>query len=68
MRMLAAWAISAGVRFVYASSAATYGDGSAGMDDQDPQQLERLRPLNLYGQSKQMMDLHAGAKVGWNTS
>ena len=58
-RRLAEWALGAGVRFVYASSAATYGDGSAGMDDSDPRQLERLRPLNLYGQSKQWMDLHA---------
>ena len=63
-RDLAAWALSAGVRFVYASSAATYGDGSMGMDDQDPQLLERLRPLNLYGQSKLMMDLHAW-RHGW---
>jgi ADP-L-glycero-D-manno-heptose 6-epimerase len=63
-RALAEWAIGAGVRFVYASSAATYGDGSAGMDDSDPRQLERLRPLNLYGQSKQWMDLHAW-REGW---
>jgi ADP-L-glycero-D-manno-heptose 6-epimerase len=63
-RQLAEWAIQAGVRFVYASSAATYGDGSAGMDDSDPRQLERLRPLNLYGQSKQWMDLHAW-REGW---
>src|SRR5579863_8580607 len=35
-RKLAEWALGAGVRFVYASSAATYGDGSAGMDDSDP--------------------------------
>jgi ADP-L-glycero-D-manno-heptose 6-epimerase len=34
------------------------------MDDSDPGQLERLRPLNLYGQSKQWMDLHAW-KEGW---
>jgi len=61
---LAEWALGAGVRFVYASSAATYGDGSAGMDDSDPRQLERLRPLNLYGQSKQWMDLHAW-REGW---
>jgi ADP-L-glycero-D-manno-heptose 6-epimerase len=61
---LAEWALGAGVRFVYASSAATYGDGSAGMDDSDPSQLERLRPLNLYGQSKQWMDLHAWGE-GW---
>ena len=63
-RKLAEWALGAGVRFVYASSAATYGDGSAGMDDADPRQLERLRPLNLYGQSKQWMDLHAWRR-GW---
>jgi ADP-L-glycero-D-manno-heptose 6-epimerase len=63
-RNLAEWALGAGVRFVYASSAATYGDGSAGMDDSDPAQLERLRPLNLYGQSKQWMDLHAW-REGW---
>jgi len=63
-RALAEWALGAGVRFVYASSAATYGDGSAGMDDSDPGQLERLRPLNLYGQSKQWMDLHAW-REGW---
>jgi ADP-L-glycero-D-manno-heptose 6-epimerase len=63
-RNLAQWALGAGVRFVYASSAATYGDGSAGMDDSDPRQLERLQPLNLYGQSKQWMDLHAW-KEGW---
>jgi len=63
-RKLAEWALGAGVRFVYASSAATYGDGSAGMDDADPRQMERLRPLNLYGQSKQWMDLHA-LREGW---
>src|SRR6202162_5417628 len=63
-RTLAKWALGAGVRFVYASSAATYGDGSAGMDDSDPRLLERLRPLNLYGQAKQWMDLHAW-REGW---
>ena len=63
-RNLAEWALKAGVRFVYASSAATYGDGSAGMDDSDPGHLESLRPLNLYGQSKQWMDLHAW-REGW---
>jgi len=61
---LAEWALHAGVRFVYASSAATYGDGSAGMEDSDTRQLERLRPLNLYGQSKHWMDLHA-QREGW---
>ena len=63
-RRLAEWALGAGVRFVYASSAATYGDGSADMDDRDPRQLERLKPLNLYGQSKHWMDVHAW-RHGW---
>ena len=45
-------------RFVYASSAATYGDGSAGMDDDDGK-LDELRPLNMYGYSKQLFDLYA---------
>ena len=63
-RDLAGWAVSAGVRFLYASSAATYGDGTAGMDDTDPRSLERLRPLNLYAKSKHQMDLHAW-REGW---
>ena len=63
-RKLAEWALRAGTRFVYASSAATYGDGTAGMDDTDPGQLERLQPLNLYGKSKHWMDLHAW-RQGW---
>jgi ADP-L-glycero-D-manno-heptose 6-epimerase len=58
-RRLAEWALAKNVRFVYASSAATYGSGEAGMDDTDPAKLERLRPLNLYGWSKHWMDLHA---------
>src|SRR5579862_3473682 len=46
-----------GLRFVYASSAATYGDGSNGYDDRaDP---ARLKPLNVYGESKQRFDLWA---------
>jgi len=62
-RDLAAWALSAGVRFVYASSAATYGNLPGG-DDGDARELERLRPLNPYGQSKHTMDLHAW-RQGW---
>jgi ADP-L-glycero-D-manno-heptose 6-epimerase len=62
-RDLAAWAISAGVRFVYASSAATYGNLPGG-DDRDPRALENLQPLNPYGRSKQAMDLHAW-RHGW---
>jgi ADP-L-glycero-D-manno-heptose 6-epimerase len=55
---LCAWSFANKARFVYASSAATYGDGSAGMNDTDSQ-LEKLRPLNMYGYSKQLFDLHA---------
>ena len=46
------------MRFIYASSAATYGDGAAGFeDDLSPAALARLRPLNLYGWSKHAFDL-----------
>lgn len=43
-------------RFIYASSAATYGDGSLGFSD-DENRLEELRPLNMYGFSKHLVDL-----------
>ncbi len=57
-RDLAEWALRRASRFVYASSAATYGDGAEGMDDgQDG--LTRLRPLNMYGYSKHLYDMHA---------
>lgn len=55
---LAHWALSQGARFIYASSAATYGDGSAGMDDKNDD-LAVLRPLNRYGESKHAFDLVA---------
>ncbi|MDB6169724.1 MAG: rfaD [Verrucomicrobia bacterium] len=55
---LAAWALGQGARFIYASSAATYGDGAQGMDDVS-EDLGRLRPLNMYGYSKHLFDLHA---------
>lgn len=55
---LAVWALAHKARFVYASSAATYGDGSAGMADDDAK-LDTLRPLNMYGYSKHLFDLHA---------
>ena len=57
-RQLAEWALKRGARFVYASSAATYGDGTAGMDDLSDN-LDSWRPLNAYGWSKQLFDLHA---------
>jgi ADP-L-glycero-D-manno-heptose 6-epimerase len=64
-RELAQWAISHSARFLYASSAATYGDGSNGMSDidQSPEGLARLRPLNMYGYSKHLFDVWA-AKNG----
>lgn len=43
------------IRFIYASSAATYGEGEYGYED-DESKLTMLRPLNMYGYSKQMMD------------
>ncbi|WP_414663809.1 ADP-glyceromanno-heptose 6-epimerase [Horticoccus sp. 23ND18S-11] len=60
---LAAWSLAQGARFIYASSAATYGDGAQGMDDKS-EDLSRLRPLNMYGYSKHLFDLHA-QRVGW---
>src|SRR3954469_8875410 len=48
---LALWALGQSARFVYASSAATYGDGAAGMNDRS-EDLSQLRPLNMYGYSK----------------
>ncbi len=57
-RQLANWALSRSARFVYASSAATYGDGAHGMDDH-MSELHKLRPLNMYGYSKHLFDLHA---------
>ena len=56
------WRFCAGqhVRLIYASSAATYGDGAEGFEDDNAlAALERLRPLNPYGWSKALFDLHA---------
>ena len=51
------WCAQNGVPFIYASSAATYGDGSIGFDDDGSvERLSRLRPMNLYGWSKQLFD------------
>jgi len=57
-KLLAQWASNANIRFIYASSAATYGDGSAGFSD-DEEKIENLRPLNMYGYSKHLFDLWA---------
>ena len=59
-KMRAEWALQRGIRFAYASSAATYGaiEGrvSDGLD------ITTLRPLNMYGYSKQLFDLHASTR------
>jgi ADP-L-glycero-D-manno-heptose 6-epimerase len=55
-RILAEFAFSRSLRFLYASSAATYGDGKEGFSD-DHSCLESLKPLNMYGYSKHMFDL-----------
>jgi ADP-L-glycero-D-manno-heptose 6-epimerase len=55
---LAAWTLGQHGRFIYASSAATYGDGAQGMDDKSAD-LASLRPLNMYGYSKHLFDLYA---------
>ena len=57
-KQLCQWSLANQTRFVYASSAATYGDGAHGMDDQMPD-IHALRPLNMYGYSKHLFDLHA---------
>ena len=55
---LAKWCVRNQVPLIYASSAATYGDGSRGYADQE-EGLHSLRPLNRYGYSKQIFDLWA---------
>src|ERR1035437_5867585 len=57
-KSLAAYSVENGIRFVYASSAATYGDGSLGFCDNEDE-IQTLRPLNMYGYSKQLFDLWA---------
>lgn len=55
-KSLAEWAKEHKVKFIYASSAATYGDGEFGYDDSN-ENTRRLRPLNMYGYSKQLFDM-----------
>jgi ADP-L-glycero-D-manno-heptose 6-epimerase len=51
------WCVATGTRLVYASSAATYGDGGAGFADEgSPEALAKLRPINAYGWSKHLFD------------
>ena len=60
---LAQFCVDNHIRMVYASSCATYGDGSQGYDD-DENTIGKLRPLNMYGYSKQLFDLYA-LKRNW---
>jgi ADP-L-glycero-D-manno-heptose 6-epimerase len=58
------WCASARTSFIYASSAATYGDGEAGYsDDWSRAALQRLKPMNLYGWSKHIFDLAVVERV-----
>jgi len=60
-KVLGEWSAQRKIRFIYASSAATYGDGSTGMNDTETQ-LDRYRPLNGYAFSKQRFDLYASRR------
>ena len=57
-RHLATYALEKDIRFIYASSAATYGNGEMGYSD-DESKLNTLKPLNLYGESKHKFDIWA---------
>ena len=56
-RDVAEWAAGQGIRFIYASSGSTYGDGELGFSDGDAL-TPQLRPLHMYGYSKQLFDVH----------
>ncbi len=61
------WCTKSGTPFIYASSAATYGDGTAGFDDAaTPDALARLQPLNAYGWSKHAFDRRVARLVANN--
>ncbi len=52
------------ISFIYASSASTYGNGSNGFKDSENYvYLNKLKPLNLYGKSKHLFDLHVSKKI-----
>ena len=57
-KTLAVWALQRGIRYIYASSAATYGDGTQGFSD-GHSKINELQPINMYGYSKQVFDLWA---------
>lgn len=54
-KQLAEWAVYNRIRFIYASSAATYGSGGHGFSD-DIETMQKLKPINRYGYSKQLFD------------
>ena len=64
--LLAEYAMEHGIRFIYASSAATYGDGTQGFSD-DHGKINKLKPINMYGYSKQVFDLRA-LKNSWENN
>ena len=57
-KLLARWATADNIRFIYASSAATYGEAEAGFSD-NQENIDILKPLNIYGYSKHLFDLWA---------
>jgi ADP-L-glycero-D-manno-heptose 6-epimerase len=58
------WCAMSNVRFIYASSAATYGDGAAGFeDDWSIDHLAKLHPMNAYGWSKHLFDRRVARKI-----
>ena len=63
VRLARWWKNHQNTRFIYASSAATYGDGRFGYTD-DYSVLDKLRPLNMYGYSKHLFDCYA-FREGW---
>lgn len=64
-KTLAELCLQKNIRFIYASSAATYGNGDRGYDDQEsPDYLRSLKPLNMYGFSKHLFDMKA-QQMGW---
>lgn len=63
--LLAHYCIENDIRFIYASSAQTYGDGALGYSD-DHAHISQFRQLSGYGWSKQLSDLHA-LRVGWTS-
>ncbi len=58
---VAEYAVKNNILMMYASSCATYGDGAKGYEDNEDK-IEELRPMNMYGYSKQLFDLYAKRK------